>query len=131
MKRDMDLMRELMLRLEALPMGLGDAVTITPEDPAVAVEGYDVVQINHHLDLIREAGFIDDGGGSQPMLGFIFCGLTGKGHDFIDAVRSPEIWRKTKAGAKEIGGWSVDLLWGLAKEYAKQVAKEKLGVSLS
>jgi hypothetical protein len=42
MKRDMDLIRELLLRLEALPMKMGDVWTIPSDDAALAVPGYDV-----------------------------------------------------------------------------------------
>ncbi len=71
MKRDMDLVRELLLKLEALPMRNGGAVTISPDDKAIAVEGYDVDQIDYHLSQIIRAGWIDEGGGSRPMaLGF-------------------------------------------------------------
>ena len=37
MKRDMDLIRELLLKLEAWPLGLGDVVTISPEEIAISV----------------------------------------------------------------------------------------------
>jgi hypothetical protein len=130
MKRDMDLIRELLLKLEAYQLEMGDAVTMTPESPSLAVPGYDAVQINHHMDLIHEAGFINDGGCSQPMLGFIFCGLTWKGHEFLDTVRDPEVWRRTNEGAKKIGSASIDLLFTLCKAYAKELLQEKLGIHL-
>jgi hypothetical protein len=131
MKRDMELIRELLLKLEALPMGLGDAMVITPEDPCVAVTGYDVVQINHHMDLIHEAGFIDDGGRSGgPMLGFIFRGLSWRGHEFLDTVRSPEVWRRTKEGAAKAGATGFQVVLQLAAAYGKQVVQEQLGLHL-
>jgi hypothetical protein len=61
MKRDMDLVRELLLKLEALPMRRDGIVSIPPDDEAIAVEGYDVDQIDYHLSQIRQAGWIDDG----------------------------------------------------------------------
>jgi hypothetical protein len=126
----MDLIRELLLKLEACPLRMGDAVTMTPESPSLAVPGYDAVQINYHMNLIHEAGFINDSGSSQPMLGFIFCGLTWKGHEFLDTLRDPEIWRRTKEGAKKIGSASIDLLFTLGKAYAKELMQEKLGIHL-
>ena len=75
MKRDMDLIRALLLKLEAWPMGLGSAMSFTADDPAIAIDGYDVAQIYHHLKLIHDIGLFDDGDGSGPMLGFVFCGL--------------------------------------------------------
>jgi hypothetical protein len=120
----MDLVRELLLKLEAFPLDLGHAEVIGPEDPAIAVPGYDVTQINYHMDLIHEAGFINDGGGSQPMLGFIFCGLTWKGHEFLDDIRDPEIWSKTKERAKGIASIGLGFVW----EIAKAEIKTRLGL---
>ena len=53
MERDMDLIRELLIKLEAYPLEMGGAVTLTPESPSLAIPGYDAVQINHHMDLIH------------------------------------------------------------------------------
>ena len=131
MKRDMELIREIMLKLEAWPMNMGDGVVMTPEDMRAEIPGHDLAEINHHMDLIHEAGFIDDGGprASGPMFGFLFMGLTMKGHDFLDTVRSPEVWRRTKAGAAKVGSVGLQLLLELGKGYAKEVARE-LGLPL-
>lgn len=124
MKRDMDLVREMLLRLEAWPLDLGDAVVISPQDPGIAFQGYDVTQINYHMDLIHEAGFINDGGGSGPAFGFIFCGLSWRGRKFLDDIRDPEIWSKTKARAKDVASIGVGFIW----EIAKAEVKAKLGL---
>ena len=39
MKRDMDLIRELLLKLEALPMRRGGIVSIAPDDEEITVPG--------------------------------------------------------------------------------------------
>jgi hypothetical protein len=56
--------------------------------------------------------------------------LTFQGHEFLDTVRDPEIWRRTKEGASKIGGAGVELLLTVGKAYAKQVLQEKLGIHL-
>src|SRR6202023_3383489 len=95
MQRDMDLIRELLLKLEALPMCQGEKVDITPDAEEVAVAGYDFAQIDYPLTHIRNISFIYEGG-SRPMVGIGFRGLTPAGHDFLDSVRDPETWAKTK-----------------------------------
>jgi hypothetical protein len=45
-KRDMDLIRELLLRLEALPIRRRGIVTIAPDEDEIAVEGYTGDQID-------------------------------------------------------------------------------------
>jgi hypothetical protein len=128
-KRDMDLVRELLLRLESLQMEMGDVFTISPDDRRIAVDGFDTARIEYHLSLLRAERLIDCPG-SQPMLGITFSGLTWKGHDFLDSVRSPEIWAKTKNGAAAAGGFTVDLLKDLAKGLVKKQIEDYTGVKL-
>src|SRR5260370_422722 len=111
MKRDMDLIRELLLKLESAPSEMGDVFGFSPEDKEVSVEGYTPAQIEYHLSLLREIRFIECPG-SQPMPGITFSGLTWAGHDYIDAVRDPDIWRKTKQGAEAAGGFTTGNLRG-------------------
>jgi Hypothetical protein (DUF2513) len=129
MKRDMDLIRELLLKLEALPMRMGGIVTITPDADEIAVPGYDTAQIDYHLGQIRRAGFIDEGG-ARPASGIGFRCLTWEGHDFLDSVRDPKIWAKTKEGALVAGGFTFDLLKDLAKGFLKKQIEERTGVTL-
>ena len=129
MKRDMDLIRELLLKLEALPMRSGGIMTITPDAEEIAVPGYDHNQIGYHLSQIRRAGLIDEGG-AHPMVGIGFRSLTWAGHDFLDSVRDPKIWEKTKKGAEAAGGFTVDLLKDLAKGFVKKQIEEHTGVKI-
>ncbi|WP_343668603.1 DUF2513 domain-containing protein [Paraburkholderia heleia] len=129
MKRDMDLIRELLLKLESLPMRMGGIVVITPDAEEVQVEGYGVEQIDYHLSLIREAGMVDIGG-VRPMVGIGFRRLSWTGHEFLDSVRSPEVWARTKAGALAAGGFTVQLLADLAKGFIKKQIEDRTGVKL-
>ncbi|WP_082113914.1 DUF2513 domain-containing protein [Kiloniella litopenaei] len=56
--------------------------------------------------------------------------ITSKGHDFIDSVRDPKIWAKTKKGVLEAGGFSIELLSDLAKGLIKQQISKATGVDL-
>jgi hypothetical protein len=127
MKRDMDLIRELLLKLEALPLGQGEIVYITPDAAEIAVRGYDVAQIDYHLSQIRQSGFVD---GPRPGTGIGFRCLTPAGHDFLDSVRDPETWTKTKKGAAAAGGFTLELLGDLAKGFIKKQIEEHTGVKL-
>lgn len=129
MKRNMDLIRELMLKLESLPMNMGDVFCLQPGDKEIAVEGFTEHQIEYHLELLREIGFIQSPG-SQPMLGITYAGITWAGHDFLDAVRDPEIWRKTKQGAEAAGGFTIDLITDLAKGLIRTQIKKYTGVEV-
>jgi hypothetical protein len=129
MQRNMDLIRELLLKLEALPMRPGGTVDITPDAEEIAVPGYDSNQIGYHLTQIRKAGYIDEGG-SHPMVGIGFHCLTPAGHDFLDSVRDPETWAKTKKAAARAGGFTIDILRDIAKGFIKKQIEEKTGIKL-
>jgi hypothetical protein len=52
MKRDMDLIRELMLKLEALAVPLAGLKAIDGHEPAVQLDAYSAEQIDYHLLLL-------------------------------------------------------------------------------
>lgn len=57
-------------------------------------------------------------------------GLTYAGHDLLDAIRDPEVWRRTKAAAGATGAWTLDLLKDLATAYVKLKLKEATSIEL-
>ncbi len=126
MKRDMDLIRELLLKLEALPLQPRDVAYIYSD--LVPVDGYDERQIDYHLQLLEQAGLIDTGGygeGAGP--GIAFSRLSWAGHDFLDAIRSPDVWDRTTRAATAAGGFTVELLMFAAKTYLEGKIKGVIG----
>jgi hypothetical protein len=128
MKRDMDLIRELLLKLEFWPMERGDVVSIIPEDKGFSSLGRSAHEIEYHLNLLLEGGLIDSP--TQSNVGIYFRGITWQGHDFLDSVRDPRIWAKTKEGAFAAGGFTLDLLSDLAKGFVKKQIEDRTGVKL-
>lgn len=133
MKRDMDLIRELLLKLEALPIRQGGVVHIAlyendPEDD-LRIDGFTFDQIEYHLNLIDQAGLIV-GAGNRPMTGILFKSLSWEGHDFLDSIRDPEVWRKTRNGVKEVGGFTFELVKDLAKGFVKKQIEDRTGIVL-
>lgn len=129
MRRDMDLIRELMLKLEALPHSLGVVHELTPGERCMSFDGYCSNEIAYHLQLLIEAGYLVTAGGNMDGDTY-FERLSVAGHDFVDSVRSPEVWAKTKKGAEAAGGFTVDLLKDLAKGFIKKQIEEYTGVRL-
>jgi hypothetical protein len=129
MQRDMDLIRALILKLEALPMRPGGTAHITAADKEVAVSGKTVDEIDYHLSQIEKSGYIDTGG-VTPMVGIGFRCLTKAGHDFADSVRDDAIWHEAKEGAKKAGGFSIELLVSLAKGLLKKKIEQHTGVEI-
>lgn len=129
MRRDMDLIRDLILNLEAMQRKPGILEELSPGEGEMIVEGYSSDEIAYHLNLIMEAGFLVTHGrmGSGNIL---FERLAWTGHDFVDSVRSPEVWAKTKKGAEAAGGFTVDLLKDLAKGFITKQIEEYTGVKI-
>lgn len=105
MRRDMDLIRSLLLEIEG-----GKVVFPTAEQSG------ETEVLEYHLDLIAQAGFVD----------FIVLHdlwqverMTWAGHEFVDKVRDPEIWRQTKASAAKVGQWSIKALADIAVSIGK------------
>jgi hypothetical protein len=87
MKRDLDLVRRILLHLEegeANPSGFG----------AFVDEGYDAGAIHYHLRLLHDAGLIE---ADEIVPGQWWPErMTWSGHEFLDAARDEELWRETK-----------------------------------
>lgn len=89
MKRDMDLVRKILLATEALPYGgqLRELEGVPPEEFIV------------HVLWLKEAGLIDAAGiaGTGSMARFaIVKGLTWDGTEFVSALQDDTLWNKAK-----------------------------------
>lgn len=124
MRRDDDLIRQLMLDLESATTAVNDAHQ---------VNGYTRDEVAYHLGLILRAGlaegpkprYSDDG--SDPTIPrlIIVLRLTPAGHDFIDTLRDDTVWNKVKESSKKVGGsLSLDVL----KQLGISVLKAQLGL---
>ena len=124
----MDLIRELLFGLEKISSSRV-AKIVTTRSPDIAVDGFMADQIDYHLRLISDAGFVDTGP-ARALEGISFRSLTWKGHDFIDSVRDPEIWSRTKKGAEAAKGFTFDLLADIAKGLIRKQIEEYTGIKL-
>jgi hypothetical protein len=127
MKRDMDLVREILLQIEAAiePPRMSDL-------ELTKIDEQHVQRVAYHMQmLVDEIGFVR-GIDASSMDGpdWINLELTWSGNEFLDAIRDPEVWRRTKEGAKKVGGVSIEFAWEMAKAYGKHVIKEKLGLEI-
>ena len=113
MKRDMDLVRELLLKLEAEPLD-GDLYSVDPDGFGISDRTHE--EIAYHMVLLIDGGLLD---GKRDQSMFVARKLTWAGHDFLDSVRDPKIWRMTKEQAKKAGGFTIEILTSIAKGIIK------------
>ncbi|MFZ0335846.1 MAG: DUF2513 domain-containing protein [Candidatus Acidiferrales bacterium] len=87
MKRDMDLIRTLLFKTEALPDAGGHPIS---------VEGRNQAEVCEHLRLAQEAGLIEARFLRGDAASCVALRLTWAGHEFLDAARENKIWEKAK-----------------------------------
>ncbi|WP_226506458.1 DUF2513 domain-containing protein [Pseudomonas sp. MWU16-30317] len=129
MQRDMDLIRAIVLKLEAWEISPTAIMLVDVYDGDFPIEGYSEDQVYYHVQQIKMAGFIDEAGGGSTS-GFGFRSLTPKGHDFADSVRDEKIWSMTKEGAIKAGGFTLQLLVDLAKGFTKKQIEKHTDIQL-
>ena len=130
MKRNMDLIRALLLRLEAEPVLAGRRSIFRWGDSFFSFQEYSQDDAIEHFRLLLENGYISGPPPEEQGTNFfIVTGLSWKGHELIDTIRSPEIWKRTKAGAEKIGGLGIDLILELAKAEGKTFLSKHLGIT--
>ncbi|MCA1441270.1 DUF2513 domain-containing protein [Ensifer sp. IC4062] len=124
MKRDMDLIRLLLLEIEAKHDGTGRAVN-------VQIDGRPRDEVTEHLFMLAEAGLIE-GRDASHLQGrnFLVLRMTWNGHEFLDGVRDPQIWAETKEGAKKVGAFSLDVFSAIAKGIVKKKIADLSGVEI-
>ena len=96
MKRDFELVRKILFKVEALPAG--EII----ED--LSVENYDDDTVSEHTKLLIEANLIQ-GRVLEYEHGTLITvqRLTWDGHDFIEAAAKDTLWEKAKSKIKEAG----------------------------
>jgi Hypothetical protein (DUF2513) len=113
MKRDMDLIRMLLIQKET-----GEA---PPE-----LANYPGPLIAYNVALMKDAGLIEAAIAKGPdgtPSGAVIIRLTWAGHDFLDAARNDTVWRAAKEKVLKPGvSWTFDLL----KETLKGLANQQL-----
>jgi hypothetical protein len=113
MKRDMDVVRLILMRQES-----GEA------PPELAKYTEDLIVYN--VALMKDAGLVEavianDADGSPRAA--VIIRLTWAGHDFLDAARDDTLWRKAKEKVlKPTASWT----FGLLMEWLKQEIRTRI-----
>lgn len=93
MKRDLDLMRELLKGIEDRDDMDGTREWHDYEPSDLGIDGHSKKEVNYHLNILIEAGFID---GGITAFTPVIRRLTWNGHEFLDATRDDTFWKKAK-----------------------------------
>jgi hypothetical protein len=120
MKRDIDLVRQLLFAIENHPSGFAPT--------ELKIEGFTEEQIGYHLSLMLEAKLINGSdvthmGSESPEA--IATSLTWKGHEFAEAARNDTIWNQAKATIKEKGG---SVTFAVLSQLLQNLCRSALGL---
>ena len=123
MKRDMDLVRDLLIRIEEAdkPLQLDDFYVY---------DDFSGAEIQYHLKLLAGAGYIDASfrySDNKLYYGSV-SGLTWDGQDFLDVARSDKVWtRSKKAIKKAVGSTSFSVIKSVCVAVAEKCVISTLG----
>ncbi len=125
MKRDMSLVREILLEIEKGHMDVVDGLDYPKEE------------IVYHVKIMNDFGLIEADVQDVSTLASMerveyalgpIAGLTWEGYDFLDDVRDETVWRKTSAHIKKTTGTaSFEMVKEVAKTFVREILFSGLG----
>jgi hypothetical protein len=127
MKRDLDLIRDILLDVESWndsqPLTLG----------RLTYDGKTTQEIGYQIELLDDVGYIDvriikDHVGIGYLDAFIVR-MKMAGHEYLDSVRNPEVWNKTKTTLEKVGGGAaLDVVKDIASKFLAELVKTYTGL---
>jgi hypothetical protein len=126
-KRNLDLIRQMMLALEEDPDLNGRSRLNGFASQLVPLPDYDEDTLAYNLMMILDEGWLDGEYGMTSGT-FTVTRLTADGHDFIDSTRSPDVWDKAKSIATSAGGDTLRFVLETAKGVIRAEIARKLGL---
>jgi len=123
-KRDLDLVRCILISVEKSDGPIGDAML------AKCCE--DISRLAFHVELMQAHGLLTasvkrDACGDP--LSLEVGGLTWEGYDYLDAIRSPQVWNKAKdAISKAVGDTSLSIVKQTCTTVATGLIMSNLGL---
>jgi hypothetical protein len=114
MKRDMDLVRKILLAMET--------------DQPVLIPDYDPAVVWHHVWLMAQGHLVTAAtsttqGDAYPVA--LPVSITSAGHDFLDTVRDDEVWWRIKAEQRDKG---LSLPFTLLQQLALKILAAHVGL---
>ena len=121
MKRNLDLIREILLHIESGQEydGTREFYYTAPEE--MGLTGCTPEEFVYHCTLLIEDGYID---GAATIVNIVVRRLTSRGHDFLDDIRDAGVWKQVKIRLGSFPGAAL----GIVAELAKAEIKKRLAL---
>ncbi len=117
MKRDIDVIRKILIAIEAHQ-------SANPLE--VDIEDSSKEEIQYHLYLMIDGGLLEGTKSHNLKLGMYTAnptGMTWQGHEFLDACRDDGHWGKAKEIALKAKGFSIDIIKNILVNLITEEAK--------
>lgn len=119
MKRNLDLVRDLLLTIQDLP----------PDRNVIHIDGIRREVVYEHLYVMHQAGLIEavvhENGSNFDVMVYPIR-LTWAGHEFIDAATSSTRWEMAKNITSQLGGVTLELMKKVLVSLAEQQIQDLL-----
>ena len=122
MKRDLDLIREILLVIEEnsdpirRDLNSGEIIEKFSVNPNWTDD-----QVECHIEMASMAGLIDGTtAATQNGWFMISIRLSAYGHEYLDEVRDPVIWANTKSASAKVASVSLDIVKEIAAGLIRQ-----------
>lgn len=125
MKRDLDLMRNILITAEDSDGAVGFGTLLECES--------DAEKLAYHVELMQSRGLVSatvrrDGIRRCPIDAEVLA-VTWEGYDCLDAIRSPKVWEKAKeAVSKAVGETSLSVMKDTCQAVARGMIMNHLGM---
>lgn len=125
MTRDMELIRQILLQIEARK-----DLSLKP----VEIDGADPVILGRHVEMLYQAGFIE---GPKPISALstgmpyiIVRDLSWSGHDFISALKNEGVWNKIKQSysPEQLASFPLEVIKTIGVGLLTAWAKQQVGL---
>lgn len=116
MKRDLDTIRYVLLRLEEI-----DRDCITPD--ALVDDDHSEDEVKFHLRLLADVNYIK-AHVAENISGYytvVVYRITMQGYDYLDSVRDPNIWGKIKEKLQKLHGGAVSVALDIVKSIGTEL----------
>lgn len=122
MKRDWEIIRAILLKLEDAPTA---NTNLTPEK----VSEFPAQEVAYNMRLLDQAGyvkgkFLESKSGDGAIAAAIVLHMTNAGHELLDTIRSDTVWEKTKDTFKSKG---LEMTFDLVLAVGKRIMEAMLG----
>lgn len=124
MKRDLDLVRHILFKVEEKD----DPGQWTTASYFVNKQWADEAEIEYHLKLLVEAGYLKGSTRSADNVSTTtITRMTWEGCEFLDTARDDKRWKGAKEIASNAGGVAIDAMKTILSTMAAQAVKSAMG----